>query len=168
MMSAPGRPKREGSAARSAERSLASVLAGRQRGFSLLEVLVAFVILALVGTMLSGLYSGSLRNASAAEEWSQATLLAEGQLAAAAATVPLVATSGGGSSEDGRYTWTTKVEPYTPPATPGAADPLSTATQTMSTQLMRVSVDVKFPGPTGADRTISLATVKLVRRELTP
>ncbi|MBS0321723.1 MAG: prepilin-type N-terminal cleavage/methylation domain-containing protein [Proteobacteria bacterium] len=134
-----------------------------QRGFSLLEVLVAFVILALVGTMLSGLYSGSLRNASAAEEWSKATLLAQGQLAAAAATVPLVAASNSGTSEDGRYSWATKVEPYTPP---GTADPLTTATQNTAMQLMRVTVDVKFPGPTGAERSISLATVKLVRRAL--
>ena len=47
------------------------------RGFSLLEVLVAFVILALVATALFRLFSGALQNASAAEEWSRAVLVAE-------------------------------------------------------------------------------------------
>ena len=49
----------------------------RTRGFSLLEVLVAFVILALVATALFRLFSGALNNASAAEEWSRALLVAE-------------------------------------------------------------------------------------------
>ena len=38
------------------------------RGFSLLEVLAAFVILALVATALFRLFSASLNNVSAAEE----------------------------------------------------------------------------------------------------
>jgi prepilin-type N-terminal cleavage/methylation domain-containing protein len=38
----------------------------RNAGFSLLEVLAAFVILALVATALFRLFSGSLQNASAA------------------------------------------------------------------------------------------------------
>ena len=48
----------------------------RQSGFSLIEVLVAFVILALVATALFNLFSSSLNNASAAEEWSRAVQVA--------------------------------------------------------------------------------------------
>ena len=51
----------------------------RNSGFSLLEVLAAFVILALVATALFRLFSGSLQNASAAEDWSRALLIAESQ-----------------------------------------------------------------------------------------
>ena len=53
----------------------------RARGFSLLEVLVAFVILAAVATALFRLFSGALANASAADEYSRAMLVAESALA---------------------------------------------------------------------------------------
>jgi general secretion pathway protein I len=138
----------------------------RQRGFSLLEVLVAFVILAIVGTMLSGLYAGSLRNASAAEDWSRATLVAESTLAAAAAVVPLREGSSSGNDEDGRYAWTSEVRAYEAPAAPGTTDALQASAQQLPMRLLRVSVNVTFPGPTGGERSIALSTLKLVRREL--
>ena len=48
----------------------------RNRGFSLLEVLVAFVILALVGTLLYRLFGASLNNAGLADEYSRAAVYA--------------------------------------------------------------------------------------------
>lgn len=136
-----------------------------QQGFSLLEVLVAFVILALVGTVLSRLYQSSLRNAGAAEEWSRAELVAEGRLAQAAGVVPLKAGSSSGSEDDGRINWSTRVEPYI--ATDVSPD-LASASQQLPLQLLRVSVNVSFPGATGLDRNIALSTVKLVRKDLLP
>jgi prepilin-type N-terminal cleavage/methylation domain-containing protein len=53
------------------------------RGFSLLEVLVAFVILSLVATALFRLFSGALQNVSAADEYTRAVLVAESVLATA-------------------------------------------------------------------------------------
>ena len=134
-----------------------------QRGFSLLEVLVAFVVLAVVGTVLSQLYSSSLRNAGAAEEWSRATLVAEGRLAQAAAAVPLKEGSATGSEDDGRINWTTRVEPYVPAA---VSPELMNASAMLPVGLLRVSVSVSFPGATGLDRTITLSTVKLIRKDL--
>jgi general secretion pathway protein I len=135
----------------------------RSGGFSLLEVLVAFVILAVVGSVLSQLYSSSLRNAGAAEEWSRAVLVAEGHLASAAATYPLKEGSNSGSDDDGRVTWTTKVEPYVAPDT---SQDLLNASAQLPIYLLRVSVNVSFPGASGADRTIAMSTVKLVRKDL--
>jgi len=63
--------------------------ASRAGGFSLLEVLVAFVILALVATAIFGLYGGALRTVSTSEEWSRALLVAESRLALAASVQPL-------------------------------------------------------------------------------
>ena len=60
----------------------------RVRGFSLLEVLVAFVILSLVATALFRLFSGALQNVSAADDYSRAVLVAESALAAAAVDAP--------------------------------------------------------------------------------
>ena len=61
----------------------------RHCGFSLLEVLVAFVIVALVVTALFRLFGGALGNASAADEWTRALLVAQSRLALAASVEPL-------------------------------------------------------------------------------
>src|SRR5258708_40027304 len=87
----------------------------RPAGFSLLEVLVAFVILALVGTALFRTFGLSLNNAGLADEYSRAAVYAESRLAAAGLDFPLRQTSDQGTSDDGKYAWSTKVENYVPP-----------------------------------------------------
>lgn len=136
--------------------------ARRQRGFSLLEVLAAFVILALVATALFRLFSGALGNAAAAEEWSRAVLIGESRLAAAAATQPLREGTDQGTEDDGRIRWETRVKAYAPPD----ADPeLERISEGMATRLYRIEVDVRFPGLAGGERTFSLATLRLAARE---
>jgi len=143
----------------------APALAGRRNnsGFSLIEVLAAFVILALVATALFRLFSGSLRNASAAEEWSRALLLAESQLDVAASAQPLKETTDRGSDASGRIQWETRVVPYSPPDT---NPDLERAADMLGTRLYRVTTDVKFPGVVNGERALSLTTIKLARREL--
>jgi prepilin-type N-terminal cleavage/methylation domain-containing protein len=68
-------------------------LAPREHGFSLLEVLVAFVILSLVATALFRLFSGALNNASASEDYSRAVLVAESALDGGASVVNLASMS---------------------------------------------------------------------------
>lgn len=128
------------------------------RGFSLLEVLVAFVILALVATALFGLFGGALRTASTSEEWSRAMLVAQSRLVLAASATPLREGSDAGTDDDGRVQWQTAVAPY---AIPDPNPDLERASETMATRLYRVSVDVRYAGGDGHERTISLATVKL-------
>jgi len=131
------------------------------RGFSLLEVLVAFVILALVATALFRLFSASLGNASAAEDWSRALLLAESQLDLAASAQPLREGADRGSDDTGRIRWETHVAPYVPS---DVSPELETASDALATRLFRVTADVTFPGVAGGERTLSLATVKLAAR----
>jgi general secretion pathway protein I len=139
----------------------ASLARRAQAGFSLLEVLVAFIIVALVVTALFRLFGGALGNASAADEWTRALLVAQSRLALAAATVPLRETTDGGTESDGRIAWRTAVTPYVPPD----ADPeLEPTVQAMPTRLYRVAVDVQFPGAGGQPRTLSLSTLKLGQR----
>jgi general secretion pathway protein I len=135
----------------------------RNAGFSLIEVLAAFVILALVATALFRLFSGSLTNASAAEEWSRALLLAESQLDAAASMQPLKETTDRGSDSTGLIQWETRVEAYVPP------DPnpdLERAAELLGTRLFRVTTNVSFPGMIKGQRTLSLSTVRLAQRNL--
>jgi general secretion pathway protein I len=135
----------------------------RQRGFSLLEVLVAFVILSLVATALFRLFSGALNNASAADDYSRAVLVAESVLAETAAARPLRETTGQGTADDGRIEWTARVEPY---AAPGVSPDVERASESMTVRLYRVSVDVTFPSPAGGMRTLALATTRLGAKDV--
>jgi len=132
------------------------------RGFSLIEVLAAFVILALVATALFQLFSGALQNASAAEDWSRAVLVGQSRLAAAASTLPLVEATERGEDDDGRIRWESRVKPWEPP---GVDPELARISEGMTTRLYRVEVDVSFPGLAGRNRALSLSTVKLAAKD---
>lgn len=134
-----------------------------QRGFSLLEVLVAFVILSLVATALFGLFSGALGNASAADDYSRAVVVAESALTEAAAAQPLREGTQTGSADDGRITWTTRVAAYSPP---GMAPETERAAEALPFRLFRISTEVVFAAPSGGQRTFALATTRIVQRSL--
>ena len=61
----------------------------RQRGFTLIEILVAFMVLTLVLTVVFRIFSGGLRNVELSSDYTRAVLVAESQLTAAGITAPL-------------------------------------------------------------------------------
>ncbi|MEP7276957.1 MAG: prepilin-type N-terminal cleavage/methylation domain-containing protein, partial [Betaproteobacteria bacterium] len=131
--------------------------ARRGRGFSLLEVLVAFVILALVATALFRLFGGALNNAAAADDWSRALLVAEARLAVAANALPLREGSDRGTLQDTPFAWQTRVEPY---VTPDTSPDLARASENTPTRVYRVTAEVHFPSDTGKDRVVALSTLR--------
>ena len=133
------------------------------RGFSLIEVLAEFVILALVVTALFGLFSGALANAAASDDWSRAVLIAQSRLALAANAVPLIEATERGSEDAGRVSWETRVSAWEPP---DVDTDLAEASDGMATRLYRIEVDVRFPGIAGGERAFSLSTLKLGTRNL--
>lgn len=58
----------------------------REQGFSLLEVLVAFMVLALTLTIIMQIFSGGLRNIGRSDDHTRAVLLAESRLTELAAS----------------------------------------------------------------------------------
>lgn len=136
----------------------------RADGFSLIEVLAAFVVLALVGTALFRLFAGALGNVSLAEEYSRATLYAESRLTVLGNEGPLREGTQQGTSEDGRFTWTSRIEPYKPA---DAKPDLNIAPDTSMLRLWHLAVEVHWPGGAfGNDRTVALSTVRAATREL--
>jgi general secretion pathway protein I len=122
---------------------------------------VAFVILSLVATALFRLFGGALNNASAADDWSRALLVAETRLASAANALPLREGSDQGMEKDTALRWQTKVEPYNTPDTPPE---LERASETTPTRVYRVTTEVRLPSAMGRDRVLSLSTLRLAAR----
>ena len=86
--------------------------AGKQQGFSLLEVLVALVILALSYGMILQLLGGAAQRASRAGEYRHALMVAEAQLnlATTVRNPELLPASG---QADSRYHWQLRLTPAT-------------------------------------------------------
>ncbi|NIJ67803.1 type II secretion system protein XpsI [Xanthomonas sp. 60] len=94
------------------------------RGFTLLEVLVAFALLALALTLLLGTLSGAARQVAEADQRTRAVLLAQSLMAGLGVEAPLQEGTREGRWDDGAYSWTLEVAPYAEPragATVGAA-----------------------------------------------
>ena len=123
----------------------------RQSGYTLIEVLVAFVILALALTVLLRIFSGGLRNVSVSSDYATATLIAESRLAATGIDVPLRPGETSGT-EGERFEWTVSVQDYEPwPGYRSAAK---------GVDAYRVTVTVEWPNGDNT-RSVGLSTVRL-------
>ena len=90
------------------------------------------------------------------------TNFAESRLTAAALETPLREGGDQGVSEDGKYAWAKKIEPYVAPGTTADEDRLG---QLSAVRLWRISVTVSWPGTLGNQRSVSLASVRLARKQ---
>jgi general secretion pathway protein I len=121
-----------------------------QSGFSLLEVLVAFAILALSLGVLLQIFSKALIATSVSETYSRAVALAESKLNAVGSELPLEEGVQSGEPEDG-MDWSVYVEPFALEGWLGENPPL---------QPYRVTAVVSWPGSARA-RRVSLRTLRL-------
>lgn len=87
----------------------------RQRGYSLIEVIVAFALLALALTLLLGTLSGAARQVRASQLQTLASLHAQSLLAAQGVETPLQPGTRSGVFEDGRLHWQLDVAPFVDP-----------------------------------------------------
>ena len=86
-------------------------VSSKQRGFSLLEVLVAFVVMGLVVGVLLQLFGASMRSVALSDEYSFAVQVAESQLAAVGSAIPVKQGTVSGVEEGSDYRWNVAIEP---------------------------------------------------------
>src|SRR5690606_343726 len=87
-----------------------------QRGYTLIEVIVAFALLALGLTLLLGTLSGSTRQVRWAADAGRATLHAQSLLDTVGIIKPLQPGQRTGDFDDGRYRWVLSISPWQDPA----------------------------------------------------
>ena len=124
------------------------------RGFTLIEVVVAFVMLALVLAVGFEIFSTGLRRVGELEDYSRALSIAQSKLTAAGTEEQFKEGAFQGDSEDGRFHWTTGItrsEEGLPVPHPGKSVYV----------LFRVDVKVDWRGGDTRLRSVSLSTLGL-------
>ena len=129
--------------------------ANTSRGFSLLEVLVAFVVLSLALVVLAQIFSGGLRRTGDMAEYAQALAVAESMLSSAGVEDGYKEGEARGESPDRHFRWTRSVRLWQDPE----ADP---SVQEISRALLyRIEVRVDWQGADGQDRNIAYSTLRV-------
>ncbi|WP_034692788.1 prepilin-type N-terminal cleavage/methylation domain-containing protein [Acidovorax sp. NO-1] len=129
----------------------AIVSRGRQKGLSLLEILVAFSIMAMALGVLYRATGGSLRSVVAIESTQRAASLAQSLLALRDA-VP--ATGWADSGETAEFAWSINSAPYP-----------TSVNQPNVPPLHEVVVEIQW-SDAGAGRTLSVSTLRPERKPL--
>jgi general secretion pathway protein I len=129
--------------------------AKHQQGFSLIEILVAFMILAMSLTVIFRIFSGGLRNVALSEDYAQAVLVAESQLSVTGVSEPLEQGVASGVWGD-RFHWQRTIEHYQP------WEQDKELAASMLGYLVTVNVDWEHAG---RNRQISLSSVRLKQVE---
>lgn len=95
--------------------------AHRQRGFTLIEVIIAFALLALALTLLLGSMSGAAKQIRHADDASRAAMHAQSLLAKLGVGEALQSGQSEGGFDKGRFQWVLTITPYVDPLVPAAA-----------------------------------------------
>lgn len=130
----------------------------QQRGFTLLEVIVAFALLALALTLLLGALSGASRQVRMSADSSRATLHAQSLLAQLGTGEVLQPGRQDGSFDGDRYRWQLEVSPF--------ADPLAARAQrdAGAPQLLDVRLVVRWGD--ARDQSLQWRTLRLAPRDI--
>jgi general secretion pathway protein I len=131
--------------------------AKRAAGFTLIEVVVAFVLLTLVLATSFEIFTTGFAREALLEDQSRALLVAQSRLAAAGVEENLKEGETQGESEDRRFQWTVSVKRSDEGSDPGKPAP-------SMYQLYRIDVLVTWQGADDRHRQLALSTLGLWTR----
>ena len=130
----------------------------KQEGFSLLEILIAFSILALSLGILLKIFSAGVNTAMVAEDYTAAVQIAESLMAKTGVETPLQAGQDSGL-ENEKYHWLVDVRPFT-------FNPENVDNSAINAVLFKVKVIVSWGDDNADDRQVELTTLKLIKKAL--
>ena len=125
-----------------------------QRGYTLIEVIVAFAVLGIALMLLLGTLSNGTRQVRWAADSGRAALHAQSLLDGIGIDIPVVPGSSTGEFEDGRYRWSLEIAPYVDPALPPALADSS------GQQLFEIGLAVDW-GERGPRERLQVRTLRL-------
>lgn len=126
-----------------------------QRGYTLLEVVIAFGVLALALSMLLGILTNSSRQVRWSADAGRAAMHAQSVLDEVDLSGPLREGMRDGTLEDGRYRWQLQIRPWTDPVRPQAPrDPAAA-------RLMELRLEMEW-GDGGPRERLALRSLRLV------
>ena len=126
----------------------------RQRGFTLIEVVVAFVLLSLVLSVSFEIFTRGMARASDLDDRARALVVAQSRLGLAGLEDGWKEGVTSGQSEDRRYQWTLTIRRADEIANGADGKPASSAYT-----MYRVDVHVGWRGADGRDHVLDLATL---------
>ncbi|MDD2659000.1 MAG: type II secretion system protein [Methylococcales bacterium] len=130
----------------------------KQQGFSLLEILIAFSILALSLGILLKIFSAGVNTAVVAEDYTAAVQIAESLMAKTGVETPLQNGQDSGLEND-KYHWLVEVSPI-------VFNPEDIDATAITAALFKVKVIVSWGDDNANDRRIELTTLKLSNKTL--
>jgi general secretion pathway protein I len=127
-----------------------------QGGYTLIEVVVAFALLAFAMALLLGAMTNATRQVRAAGEYGRAALHAQSLLDQTGIGEALQPGRRDGRLENGRYRWEMEVRPWRDPGAPPATAPILGAPQMMELELI-----LRW-GEGGPRQTLRVQTLRLI------
>ncbi len=130
----------------------------KQKGFSLLEILIAFSILALSLGILLKIFSAGVNTAAVAEDYTSAVQIAEGLMAKTGVETVLQAGQDSGLVNE-KYYWLVEVSPF-------VFNPENVDITAITAVLFKVKVIVSWGDDNTNSRQVKLTTLKLINKTL--
>ena len=138
---------------------------GSEKGFTLLEVLLAFVIFSISFAVVLQIISGSIRNTMRSKQYTEVALIAQSVMDTVGLDIPLE-TGSGATGESGDYKWDLEIYTYEPLPNADGSDPMQLA-ELAGIELLYIELFIRW-GDRNDERFRRFSTVRamLVNRRL--
>lgn len=131
-----------------------------ESGFTIIEVLAAFVVFSVVIALLLQVFTGGLRDAQLTNEYAHAVMIAQSRLAAVTTEERVL--EGAKSGTEGGYEWSVELTAYD--ERQELAPEQRGKDYNLRVQLMRAQSKVEWAAADGNQRSVRLATLLLVNK----